>query len=138
MNKTGGDFLGVESRIREVRKHFKLTQAEFGESLGVNRTIIKNYELAIVEPTTIFLDHLCLKYNIDPVWLNTGDGEMFHKVTVDEEIASFVGETLSENGDPFMKRILFALSRLDDNGIKEFKRFYDLMSSFEDKKEAEK
>lgn len=130
--------MGVESRIREIRKHFKLTQAEFGESLGVNRTIIKNYELAIVEPTNIFLDHLCLKYNIDPIWLNTGEGEMFHKNTVDEEIAAFVGDALSVKGDPFIQRILFALSRLDDNGIKEFKRFYELMSSFEEEKGAEK
>ena len=39
-------------------------------------------------------------------WLRTGNGEMFIEMSRDEEIAAFVGKTLSTESDTF-KSVLF-------------------------------
>lgn len=123
--------MGVESRIKDVRKHLGMTQAEFGESLGVNRTIIKNYELSLVSPSSIFIEHMCMKYGIDRVWLETGDGEMFHEQSMDEEIAEFAGKILGGDNQ-FKKQVFYSLSQMDDAAWDAFQQFYNAM------KEAEK
>lgn len=123
--------MGVESRIKDVRKHLGMTQAEFGESLGVNRTIIKNYELSLVSPSSIFIEHMCMKYGIDRIWLETGDGEMFHEQSMDEEIAEFAGKILGGDNQ-FKKQVFYALSQMDDAAWDAFQQFYNAM------KEAEK
>lgn len=124
--------MGVESRIKDVRKRLGMTQAEFGESLGVNRTIIKNYELSLVSPSSIFIEHMCMKYGIDRIWLETGDGEMFHEQSMDEEIAEFAGKILGGDNQ-FKKQVFYALSQMDDAAWDAFQQFYNAMKEAENK-----
>lgn len=124
--------MGIESRIKDVRKHLGMTQAEFGESLGVNRTIIKNYELSLVSPSSIFIEHMCMKYGIDRIWLETGDGEMFHEQSMDEEIAEFAGKILGGDNQ-FKKQVFYALSQMDDAAWDAFQQFYNAMKEAERK-----
>lgn len=67
----------IHDKIRLIRKSLDMTQSDFGDSLGVNRTVIKNYELGITEPSKLFIDHLCARYNVSRKWLDSGIGDMF-------------------------------------------------------------
>ena len=67
----------IHNKIRLIRKSLDMTQSEFGDSLGVNRTVIKNYELGITDPSKLFIDHLCARYNVSRKWLDSGIGDMF-------------------------------------------------------------
>lgn len=124
--------MSIENRIRDVRKYFNLTQTEFANELGVTRNIISMYELSHVTPPALFLDHLCMKYSVDPIWLETGEGEMFRKPSVDEELAAFAGSILSGD-NPFKKRVFYAMSRMDDAAWDAFERFYNAMREAEEK-----
>ncbi len=124
--------MGIETRIKELRKHLDLTQTEFGDALGVSRDVINSYERGRVVPTSLFLDHLCMKYSVDPIWLETGEGEMFRKPSVDEELAAFAGSILSGD-NPFKKRVFYAMSRMDDAAWDAFERFYNAMREAEEK-----
>lgn len=81
-NKTNS----VSDRIRLVRKSLEMTQQEFGDSLGVNRSIIKNYELSIVSPTNIFIEHLCMKHGINKDWILSGTGDMLSQECSDPSV----------------------------------------------------
>lgn len=116
--------MGIETRIKEIRKHFDLNQTDFGESLGVNRNVIKNYELAIVKPPQIFLDHLCMKYGVDPIWLETGEGEMFCKPKESERFAVLAAKIQSDP-NPFKKRVFYALSLMSDEGWAAFQQAWE-------------
>lgn len=116
--------MSIESRIRDVRKHFNLTQTEFAESLGVTRNIISMYELSHVSPTSIFLDHLCMKYGVDPIWLETGEGEMFHKPNEAERFAALAAKIQSDP-NPFKKRVFYALSLMSDEGWEAFQQAWE-------------
>ena len=118
--------MSIESRIRDVRKHFNLTQSEFADQLGVTRNVISMYELSHVAPPPIFLDHLCMKYGVDQTWLETGEGEMFHAPSVDEELAAFVSEVIFDDND-FKRRVFYAMSRMDDAAWDAFERFWNDM-----------
>lgn len=68
-------------RIKELRRDYlKLTQAEFGERLGVSRSVIKNIELnALARPDQKLSLYklICSEFNVNEEWLLNGTGEMF-------------------------------------------------------------
>ena len=120
--------MGIETRIKEVRKHFDLNQTEFGETLGVTRNMINTYEHGRVEAPATFIDLLCIKYGVDQIWLETGEGEMFRKPSIDEEMAAFAAKVLSDP-NPFKKRVFYAMSRMDDAAWEAFEQFWRDLSS---------
>ncbi len=69
------------SRVRELRKTLKLSQTKFGEKLGVSKDVIVNIELERVELKELMLNLICKTYNVNPLWLSEGKGEMFFEVS---------------------------------------------------------
>lgn len=67
----------VNERIYSLRKRLGLSQTAFGQALGVGIGVIKNIEYKITEPKPDFLSLICKVYNVDPDWLETGEGEPF-------------------------------------------------------------
>lgn len=114
-SQKGGVTLGTEmlgSRIKDVRKALDLSQDEFGRRLGVTRGAITNLEFNKTEPKPLFIDLLCRQFNINEDWLRTGQGNMFIKLSRDEEIASFKGDVMKGEPD-FRRRLIGVLSRLN-------------------------
>lgn len=122
-----------KDRLKELRKTLKLSQTKFGESIGVGLGVIRNLEDGITEPSTALVDLMSKVYNVDVVWLETGDGEMFRKMTRREKIASFVGEALADESDSFRSEFILTLSALSDDG---WKKLRDVIHEF--KKAEEK
>lgn len=118
-----------KDRMRELRKALKLSQTKFGEGVGVGLGVIRNLEDGITAPSTALVDLISKVYNADVVWLETGDGEMFRKMTRREKIAAFVSEALADESDSFKSDLILTLSALSDDGwrklrevIREFKK----------------
>lgn len=69
---------GIRERFRYIRKHkLGMTQEKLAEALGVNRGVIKNFELDILkrpEQKLPLIKLLAEKYNINEHWLLTGEG----------------------------------------------------------------
>ena len=123
----------IEERIIEIRKNANLSQTEFAESLGVGRGGITNLERGLTELKPQFCSLICEKYHVNKTWLETGDGEMFRTPSVDEEIAEFVGTALNGNSDPFKRRVLLALSRMDEAGWQKAKEFLLMLKEEEER-----
>ncbi len=68
-------------RIRELRKnHLHLSQTEFGERLGVSRSVIKNIELnALARPDQklSLIKLICKEFSVNEEWLLNGNGSIF-------------------------------------------------------------
>ena len=76
-------------------------------------------------------DLICRLYNVDPVWLETGEGEMFRKLSRQEQIADFVGKALTDDSGDFRSQLISILASLDDVG------WYKLEEAAKAIKEAE-
>lgn len=71
--------MSINKRIKEIRKDAKLNQTEFGEKLGVSRSVIANIELDLnktgVQESIIKLISCIFLVNED--WIKTGEGAKY-------------------------------------------------------------
>ena len=98
----------MNNRIREVREHFKLTQTEFGERLGVSRDVIGNIEynrLKNPKQKEPIIKLICSTFCVNEIWLRSGEGEMFQAMTEDEELAAYAGDVMHDETASFLRRI---------------------------------
>lgn len=81
----------INARIKTLRKHLKLSQAEFGERIGITNKAISAMEKkgGIISDRNITL--ICEKYHVSRAWLTEGKGEMFAE-TEDTLFARFAKE----------------------------------------------
>ena len=92
-----------------------MTQQEFADRIGTKRNIIAKYETDTNVPSAAVISLICKEFNVNEEWLREGKGEMFIKMTRDEEIATFIGKTLHSEEDSFKKRLISALSALNES-----------------------
>lgn len=111
----------TKDRIKAVRKTLDLTQTEFGEKIGLGLGAIKNLEYGRTEPSPALSDLICKTFGVSVVWLETGEGEMFRKMTRREKIANFVSEALADESDDFKSQLILVLAALSDDGWKKLK-----------------
>ena len=102
----------IISRIKKIRKHFKLSQSEFAESLGHGRGVIENIELGRVSPKPILLQQICKVYNVDPYWLETGEGPMFLERDEYDELLEFAMEINTNRDLEWVKELVLSVKRL--------------------------
>lgn len=64
----------MKDRIRQIRKDINMNQTEFGAELGCTQAAITSYETGRVIPDKSIRLLICEKFNVNPVWLETGEG----------------------------------------------------------------
>lgn len=79
----------MNERFTAIRKHFKLTQAEFGQRLGASRDAISNIEQGRVDASPMICKLVCREFGVDEYWLETGNGSMFREVSDIDKAVSF-------------------------------------------------
>lgn len=74
----------MKDRLRLVRKDLKLTQAYMGSELGCSQTAYAKYESGMVIPDKPVRMLFCEKFNVNPVWLETGEGMPYKEGLIPE------------------------------------------------------
>lgn len=105
----------MNERLKKLRKTLDMTQQEFADKLRVPRNTIGGYEVGKSNPSDAAVNNICNTFNVNEEWLREGKGEMFIKMTRDEEIATFIGKALHSEEDSFKKRLISALSALNES-----------------------
>lgn len=67
----------MDERIKKLRKKLNLTQQEFADKISVKRGAVANYEIGRNIPSDSVVSLICREFNVDEIWLRTGQGEMF-------------------------------------------------------------
>lgn len=119
----------MHERIKKLRKALSLTQQEFAEKIGSVQNTITGYETGRRAPSGQVIALICREFNVNEVWLRTGEGEMFMQLTRDDEIAQFFGSILNDDNDAtFKKRFITMLSRLGEKEWEALERMAKLMA----------
>ena len=96
----------IRDRIGKVREHAKKSQEEFGAILGVTKSTISLLETKKREPSERLLRDICREFNVNEVWLRTGEGgtdSMFAKLDPADRYSINLG-TLSSSENQFIQK----------------------------------
>jgi transcriptional regulator with XRE-family HTH domain len=126
INKKRGD-AKLKDRLKQLRKTLGLTQQAFADKLGVKRNTVGQWECGINPLTDQTIFSICREFDVNKEWLCTGEGEMFVIRSDEEEIAAFLGDVLSEEGETYKKQLILALANLSDEGWRGIKEFLDAL-----------
>ena len=86
-------------RVKEIRKSLEMTMEQFGSRLGVTKVAISRIEKGERNLTEQMSRAIYREFNVSEEWLKTGDGEMYQRLSEDEEIAGIVSDLLEEGKD---------------------------------------
>lgn len=120
----------MKDRIKKVRKTLKLSQADFGQKVGVKGNTIGNYELGLRAPSDAVIFSICREFGVSEEWLRTGaggDDAMFIKVSKDEEMDFILGQ-ISGSQDDTIKRFIRAYWNLEENEKAVIRKLIDSLS----------
>ena len=67
----------INDRVRILRKNLGLTLEKFGNRLGVGKNAISRIETGKNGVTDQMIKSICREFNVEYIWLTTGEGEMF-------------------------------------------------------------
>ena len=70
-------------RIRILRKELHLTLTEFSNKLGITHAALSNIENGKRNVPEQMRKSICREFRVDPIWLSTGDGDMFINESID-------------------------------------------------------
>ena len=114
-------------RIREIRKTMKLTMEQFGEKIGVTKSTISNIENGNRNATEHMIKSICREFNVDYMWLTTGEGEMF--VTTDDDFQARIDQIMFGQ-DESRKNLFKMMIDMSDEDIHALERILKNISSF--------
>ena len=100
-------------RIREVRNTLGLTLEKFGDSLGVTKVAISNIEKGNRNLTEQMTKAICREFNVDYMWLTTGDGEMF--IDNDDDFIERIDRIMAGEDEARKNLFKFMLELSDDD-----------------------
>lgn len=109
----------INERIKQLRKHLKLSQTAFGEKIGVSRDVIKNIDNNLVEAKPLMIKHICEVFAVNREWLENGTGEMFDETS--PSIVDMLVEKYSLSDTA--RKILEVYITLEENDKKAIDRF---------------
>lgn len=109
----------IYERIIELRKEHlpkienkKISQTEFGEKIGVSRSVIKNLELGIVETKEHIIKLICQTFSVNEEWLRNGTEPVFKEKNNDNYINELV-KKYNINSDEIS--VIKRFTNLDEN-----------------------
>lgn len=113
----------IRDRIKMIRENLGLSQAEFGEKLSLERSAISLIERKQRNATDRFIKDICREFNVDYIWLTTGEGEMF--VETDDDIIEIIDRIMSGENELHKKLIKWCATSLDEDDLQRLQKKID-------------
>ena len=106
----------MNERIKLLRNTLQMTQQEFADRIKVKRNTVATYEMGRSVPSDSAIALICKEFSVNEVWLRSGSGDMFLQENKDAQISQMLDEVIKANESDFKRRLISALSKLDDDG----------------------
>ena len=123
--------MGINDRIKEVRKEKKLSQEAFGEKLGMSRSMVVNLEmdkLKNVDQVKRYCKAISNIFEVNETWLLTGEGSMHDPTTRKQELAQITADLYNADPDGTMYKFMKELSKLRPETWKDIGNFINKVS----------
>lgn len=118
-------------RVKKIRKTLGFTLEQFGEKVGVTKQTVSRIENGINNVTDQMTKSICREFNVDYIWLTTGEGEMF--IETDDDFQNRIDLIMAGENDT-RKNMIKALLYASDDDINTMRKLIDDYNSFANKK----
>lgn len=116
----------INDRINLILNRSGKTKTAFAESLNVSQQYISKL-VRTGNPSDLLIEDICQKYDIDEVWLRTGQGDMPAKKEKNQIISEFAADLIKEP-ESFKTRLFESLAKLDERDWLEIERIFDKLA----------
>lgn len=73
----------MKERFKELRKSLNMTQSEIGSIIGITKSTVSLIESGKQNLTDRNMQTLTKELDVNPIWLKSGEGEMFLSIKAD-------------------------------------------------------
>lgn len=101
----------INSRIAAVINASGLTKTAFAERLKVSQQHISRLAKDGTPSDRTIVD-ICREFGVSEHWLRTGDGEMFVRLSREEEITKFAMSVIRDPNSEFQRDLLATMAKL--------------------------
>ena len=100
-------------RVKTIRKSLDLTLEKFGEKIGMKKNSVSQLENGKNSVTEQVVKAICREYNVDYMWLTTGDGEMF--IDTDDDFIERIDRIMAGEDEARKSLFKFMLELSDED-----------------------
>lgn len=102
----------MNERIKLLVDTLKIKKAEFARQLNLSQPFVSELCSGKNNPSDRTISDICREFNVNEVWLRTGEGEMFVTLSKEEELTDFLGDLIKGERGDFARRLVTVLSRM--------------------------
>lgn len=102
----------ISSRISAVIRSSGLTKTAFSKKIGLSQPFVSQLASGDASPSDRTIVDICREFGVSEQWLRTGEGEMFLRLSREEEITKFAMSVIRDPDSEFQRRFISVLARL--------------------------
>ena len=127
----------INSRIDFLIKNLGITKTKFAESIHVSSQFVSAICSGAKLPSDRTIADICREFGVSLAWLETGEGEMYVRRSVNEELALMVADLMGDADESFRKRFVTALLALPPESWGRIEQFVRSLSAGQKSTEGE-
>lgn len=102
----------ISSRISTVIKSSGLTKTAFSKKIGLSQPFVSQLASGDASPSDRTIVDICREFGVSEHWLRTGEGEVFVRLSREEEITKFAMSIVRNPDSEFQRRFVSVLAQL--------------------------
>ena len=126
----------ISSRISTVIKSSGLTKTAFSKKIGLSQPFVSQLASGDASPSDRTIVDICREFGVSEHWLRTGEGEMFVRLSREEEITKFLMTVIRDPDSEFQRQLLATMAKLEPAQWKLMEQMLDDLIAQREKKEG--
>ena len=126
----------ISSRISTVIKSSGLTKTAFSKKIGLSQPFVSQLASGDASPSDRTIVDICREFGVSEHWLRTGQGEMFVRLSREEEITKFLMTVIRDPDSEFQRQLLATMAKLEPAQWKLMEQMLDDLIAQRTKKEG--
>ena len=117
----------LHERINLIVDESKLSKTKFAEKINISQPYLSQLCTGVKNPSDRTITDICREFNVNEVWLRTGDGDPYQEESRQEQILKFAAQTI-KGSDEFRKQFVSMLAKLDVEDWEALAKIYNKMA----------
>lgn len=122
----------IATRIIKLCDVLNISKSDFARRINVTPSYISKLGKSTESvPSERTIDDICRVFGVSKLWLKTGEGEMYVKRSLNQELDMMVTTLMNDADESFKKRFVAALLQVPPEGWDAIEEFVKKLSTAE-------